>query len=74
MAFAVDEPYGGTPANAPEGWTWGDPVPPEARWLHLASAVTAFLQKLDETPMDELISVATFADTAVIDQQLIKPG
>lgn len=72
MAFAIDEVYSSTvpPSSAPEDWQWGDAVPPNSRWLNVTSAVTAFLGKLDETPMLELVSLVTFTGNGVTDQEL----
>jgi hypothetical protein len=71
MAYAIDETYtGNPPRSAPDDWAWGDAAPPNSRWLDLASAVTAFLQKLEETPMAELVSAVSFASTSLVDQDL----
>ncbi len=70
MAFAVDEAVSGTPSSAPEDWEWGDAAPPDSRWRDLTSAAEAFLQKLELTPMDEKVAVATFSTTSTVDQDL----
>jgi Mg-chelatase subunit ChlD len=71
MAYAIDETYTGyAPYNAPVGWDWGDPAPPHSRWLDLIAAANEFVQRLEETPMDEYLAAVTFNHTAIIDEDL----
>ena len=72
MAYAVDEHTGGywSPPELPEGWFWGDPAPPNARWRDLVNAVDQFLDALADTPPDESVSVATFSYSAALDVPL----
>ena len=72
MAFAVNEYTRGYywPPRPPQGWWWGDPAPPNARWRDLVDAVEQFLDALNDTPPDEAVSVATFSATATLDVPL----
>lgn len=44
------------PSSAPAGWDFGDPVPPNARWLDLIAAVQVFNNELTASPQEELLS------------------
>ncbi len=69
MAYASDESsWRWRPAAAPPGWGWGDPVPPNSRWLDLVNAVNGFLVELENTPQDEYVSLATFSSSARLDE------
>ncbi len=70
MAFAADEPSGGTPAAAPSGWDWGDPVPPNSRWLDLVAAVTGFCEELTATSKVEKVGLASYSNTATREVEL----
>jgi uncharacterized protein YegL len=70
MAFAADEATGGTPAAAPEGWDYGDPVPPNSRWLDLVAAVTGFCDELTGTAKVEKIGMVSYSDSATREVQL----
>ena len=48
------------PASAPSGWDFGDPVPPNARWLDLMGAVQTFIGQLKVSPGEELLGLATY--------------
>jgi uncharacterized protein YegL len=62
MAFSAHEQAVsfGTPASAPAGWKFGDPAPPQARWLAAAAAAQAFLAHLDQTPIREQVGLVTY--------------
>ncbi len=72
MAYADDEPaiYPPNPKNAPTGWNFGDPVPPNARWLDAIDATLLFLNELQKTPQQERVSLATYATYAKNDTEL----
>ena len=70
MAFAADETFGGTPAAAPPGWTYGDPVPPNSRWLDLIASAQGFFDELTATAKIEKIGLASYADNASRDVEL----
>jgi len=63
MAYSAAEiaQYPPIPAAAPSGWTFGDPVPPNARWLDTIAAVNVFLQELNNSPQTERVSLVTFS-------------
>jgi len=65
MAYAANEPavYPPVPAAAPSTWQFGDPVPPNSRWLDLIAAVKTFNQEIDSTPQQELVCLSTYSDT-----------
>jgi hypothetical protein len=48
------------PAAAPPGWVFGDPIPPQARWLDLLAGVQAFFDVLNESAIPERVSLATY--------------
>lgn len=66
MAFAANETSGGgaTPAAAPSGWSYGDPVPPNSRWLDLVASVSGFCDELSLTAKVEKVGLVSYADTA----------
>ena len=66
MAFAANEPSGGTPASAPEGWAYGNPVPPGSRWHDLVAAVDVFCLELDSTVKIEKLALVGY-DTAAVE-------
>lgn len=52
-------------------WQSGDPAPSTSRWYSAANAAALFLVTLqNETPMDEKVSLVTYADTALVDDDL----
>lgn len=69
MAFAADEvaqPFV-LPYSAPPGWAFCDPAPPICRWRNLDAAVAVFLNEVQLSPLDELVSLSTYNDTALTD-------
>lgn len=71
MAFSSSEISGsGTPAAAPLGWSFGDPVPPNSRWLDAVEAVNRFLELMESSGQDEHVSLATYSDKARTDVEL----
>ncbi len=72
MAYAADEiaDYPPIPRNASPGWFFGDPAPPESRWLDTVDAVQIFLQELLFSPHREQVALVTYADTAQDDHDL----
>jgi hypothetical protein len=71
MAFASDEVCGNyNPAAAPPGWTYGDPVPPNARWLNAVDAVRGFLDLMEASGQDERICMSSYNDRASVDTKL----
>jgi hypothetical protein len=62
MAFAASETSGwGTPAAAPDGWSFGDPVPPASRWLDLVASVDSFCDELSQTSKIEKLALVSYA-------------
>lgn len=71
MSFAADETSGGgTPAAAPDGWSYGDPIPPNSRWLDLVGAVTGFCEELTATAKIEKVGLVSYASSAKKEQHL----
>ncbi len=71
MAFAANEASsGGTPAAAPAGWDYGDPVPPNSRWLDLVASVNGFCDELSQTAKTERIGLVSYANTVSRDVDL----
>ncbi|MEM6468459.1 MAG: vWA domain-containing protein [Planctomycetota bacterium] len=64
MAYAANETaqYPPAPAAAPPGWSFGDAVPRESRWLDLVASVGVFISVLDESPQQELLALAVYND------------
>jgi len=48
------------PSSAPAGWDFGDPVPPNARWLDMIAAVQVFNNQLIASPQEELLSLVMY--------------
>lgn len=61
MMFRADESSAGTPAAMPAGWTAGDPVPPNSRWLDLAAAVDVFCDELNQTAKEERVALVSYS-------------
>ena len=70
MAFRADEPTGYLPSNAPPGWVFGGPIPAQARWLDATDAVNRFLQLLQATHQDEIVSLTTYSERPTLDRPL----
>lgn len=72
MAFATDEvaAEGVNPAAAPPGWMFGDPVPPNSRWLDVVASVQAFNQSLIDSPQHEKLALSTYSTDTSTDQVL----
>ncbi len=71
MSFAAHETSGsGTPAAAPDGWSYGDPVPPNSRWLDLVASVNGFCDELDATAKVEKVGLVSYADNATREVEL----
>lgn len=70
MAFRADEPAGYVPSNAPFGWVYGMPVPPEARWLDAVDAVNSFLKLMEESFQEERVSLSTYSELPFLDSPL----
>lgn len=72
MAYAANEPSGSgnDPAAAPSGWSFGDPVPPQSRWLDLSAAVNGFCNVLSGTGVTEKVALVTYATDVTTDEEL----
>lgn len=71
MAFAADEQSGGgTPSSAPDDWAFGDPAPPESRWLDAVNAVDGFLNVMENSTHDERVTLTTYSSRATTDVNL----
>lgn len=72
MAYSANEvaEYPPAPAAAPVGWDFGDPVPPNARWLDLIAAVQVFNNELNTSPQEELLSLVLYDHESSCVQEL----
>lgn len=72
MAFSADEKSTSSqlPANAPSGWFFGDPAPPKSRWLDLEKAAQTFLTELNNSPVNEHVSLVTYGTSSSIDRPM----
>jgi hypothetical protein len=72
MAYADNEisnPYA-LPAAAPPGWLFNGPAPNPSRWRDVVFAVNQFLIELEDSPLQEFVSLSTYNHAALIDQDL----
>jgi Ca-activated chloride channel homolog len=62
MAYASSEvsAYPPNPMHAPAGWVFGDPVPPQARWLDAIAAVQVFISQIEASPQNEKLSLSVY--------------
>ncbi len=70
MAYSASEttnPPSGPPAAAPVGWTWGQPCPPNARWLDLVAGVQVFVSDLTASASQEMLALVSYNNSTVID-------
>lgn len=51
-------------------WDNGDPAPGDSRWMRVSDAAKAFCNAVTLTPMEELVSLATYSSSASIDHDL----
>ncbi len=72
MAYGSSEvaAYPPAPTTAPAGWTFGDPVPMQARWLDLIAAVKRFTDELSTSPQEELLSLSLYNHATTTPQTL----
>lgn len=72
MAYAANETaaYPPAPAASPPGWTFCTAIPPSSRWLDAVNGVDVFINEIVTSPRQELVSLVTYADSAVVDQTL----
>ncbi len=72
MAYSSSETaaYPPSPAAAPAGWDFGDPVPPDARWLDLIAAVLTFKTELEDSPQEELLALSLYNHATTTPQRL----
>ena len=72
MAYSTTEiaQYPPSPLAAPAGWDFGDPVPPNSRWLDLIAAVQTFHTELNDSPQEELLSLSVYNNESSTLQKL----
>ncbi|TWU51597.1 vWA domain-containing protein [Rubripirellula reticaptiva] len=63
MRYAANEDSrsGSRPASEPSGWSAGDPVAPNSRWLDLVASVNGFCDELSLTAKSEKIGLVSYA-------------
>lgn len=66
MAYAANETaaHPPNPAAAPAGWTFGNQVPPQARWLDLVAALGTFQSEMDNSSLDDQVTLTLYNDEA----------
>ena len=66
MAYSSTEvaAYPPVPSAAPAGWDFGDPVPPQARWLDLIASAQVFINELNDSPTQEQLSLTIYDEAA----------
>ena len=72
MAYSSSETaeYPPNPASAPPDWEFGDPVPPNARWLDLIAAVQTFNGELENSTQEEFLAIAMYNDSSATHRSL----
>lgn len=72
MAYAAAETadLSNRPMYAPPGWQFCDPAPPQCRWRDVVAAVQVFLDEVNSSPSDELVSLTTYNHDAHLEQTL----
>ena len=72
MAYSSSEPavFPPAPSSAPADWEFGNPVPPNARWLDLIGAVQVFVNEMNSSPTDEKASLTVYDDNSIVLQNL----
>ena len=72
MAYAADEiaAYPPAPLAAQAGWDFGDPVPPNARWLDLIASVQVFINELENSPQEDFLSLSVYNTQSASPQKL----
>ena len=72
MAYADNEPavFPPIPAAAPAGWFFDGPAPSPSRWRDAVRAVDMFIAELEASPLQELVSLTTYNEKAVLDVPL----
>ena len=72
MAYSSSESAsgGGSPSSAPPDWGWGNEVPPNSRWLDTVAAVDTFLNIMEQSHHEEMVTLTTYASKATIDRSL----
>lgn len=66
MAYGANETaaHPPNPAAAPDGWTFGNQVPPQARWLDLVAALGSFRNEMDASSLDDQVSLTVYNEAA----------
>ena len=62
--------YPPIPQFAPDGWFFGDPVPPQSRWESAYDGVSEFMDELEMSALSEQIGLVTYSTDGSIDQPL----
>jgi Ca-activated chloride channel family protein len=70
MIYAANEKATGFPPAADPSWTVGAPAPPKSRWRDLADATNSFIKEIEDSALDERVSLVTYSDNAVLDRNL----
>jgi Mg-chelatase subunit ChlD len=70
MIYAANEKATGFPPLADPSWTVGKPAPPKSRWRDLAHATDDFISEIEDSALDERVSLVTYGDNATLDRPM----
>lgn len=70
MIYAANEKATGFPPLADPSWSVGYPAPPKSRWRDLADATNSFIKEIEDSALDERVSLVTYGDSAALDRNL----
>lgn len=70
MIYAANEKATGFPPNANPSWKVNDAAPPKSRWRDLAEATNHFITEIEDSALDERVSLVTYGDNAALDRAM----
>jgi Ca-activated chloride channel family protein len=70
MIYAANEKATGFPPLANPAWKPNDPSPPKSRWRDLADATDQFIKEIQDSALDERVSLVTYGDSAILDRAI----
>jgi Ca-activated chloride channel homolog len=70
MIYAANEKATGFPPLADPSWRVGEPAPPKSRWRDLGEATNQFIEEIEDSALDERVSLVTYGDNATLDRTM----